>query len=251
MVGPLSDLAQRLVHPLEEVRSRALRSLLSKLAGGLLAPADLAYERDLQQNLLSLLSAALEPSLRREAIALLGRIAEHPHAAAQLGALGAVSALHVAMDADPSVREPAMAAVDKLFHVPREATFSTAAAGADIRRRLDALQPSLAAALPPLPAPARPHGAGAPAHASRADGVAGGPSELLLPIDAAVLEALLPAPLTGAERAALGELAAALRLPKPQAVLRALDELRKRTLHELPAVAFAVHRPLLLNLSFT
>ena len=48
----LGELANRLAHPLPDVRSRALRSLLSKLAGGLLVPADLAYERELQRNLL-------------------------------------------------------------------------------------------------------------------------------------------------------------------------------------------------------
>ena len=124
-LAALKGFVEKLAHPLEEVRLRAVRSLRSKIEAGLYQATDLCVEPSLARNLVNLLPIqANTDASQSEALQLLAAVAGHPDMSRQLVSLGALDYLEELQRGGGAIGDGAAAAARMLLS-PRVALTPT------------------------------------------------------------------------------------------------------------------------------
>ena len=115
-LAALKGFVEKLAHPLEEVRLRAVRSLRSKIEAGLYQATDLCVEPSLARNLVNLLPIqANTDASQSEALQLLAAVAGHPDMSRQLVSLGALDYLEELQRGGGAIGDGAAAAARMLL----------------------------------------------------------------------------------------------------------------------------------------
>jgi len=120
----LASLADKLAHPLQEVRLRSLRSLRSKLDAGLVNPSELSCDPSLLRALLQLLGSSASVGVALDVLELLQRLAVEPSGARQLVGFGALDRLSHLQATSPPAEPVAILAkrlIERLVHLPSNA----------------------------------------------------------------------------------------------------------------------------------